>query len=610
MNMSARIMPPHPSQRLTEQYAARAARLAEAVGVMAGPESPLHLDALALVSVSVQEWERIASNRGLSLPTVAFVGERNSGKTTLAGLLIDHSRVGMEMPAGEAEAAKTKRLLWVGPQRPPNLSEQFERHWRVDAANMADLGEPYMILDVPGTGDVDSRLQDMADAALSSARYKVLVIDAGTIEAESPARYMSLGDGSVILPAVRLRAGQTRELLDDEHGLHERIERGLDALRAALPRSTVLPGLLLPDLDSLGDADAAGQEVRRRLRKGLQTMFASHREQAEGRIQELAASWGRFRTSMQDLARPLLTPGVREAFAGLEARSGKLPALAVARLLANERSLEALIRSDLQQRLMEQVPPLAFPFRTITGLLCLTAKAWDRLILAMGGSLPSLTMAGFTAFRNIREQAEARGLLRDNLKADLALLASREMAEPLDRFSLAVGRVASGEDGGESQGENRRVDFDVEGGEDLAAAWVRTVRDCVERHAVRAAAIQVSAAMVTAVFLFLLAGPLWHVYGQYVPAALASWSGQWDPEALAAYPAMPAGFWFTAFILSILPVLAGALVTVGWALQKARIRRCVSFLREHFPGAAARESSLRITIRDPRIEAARLLLRL
>jgi hypothetical protein len=597
--------PDHPAGMLLKEYAAQARNLTDAVAALAGPESGLHGQSLEILARAMHEWERIASNRGLLLPTICFVGDRNAGKSTLAGLLLKDARVREKLPSGEAEARKTQRLHWFGPRRPSGLAVEYERHWQVDAQAMADLGQAYMILDAPGAGDMDPRLQELAASALSSARYKVLVLDAGRIESEDVARYMHLGDGSVILPAVHLRAEQTSALLQDEAGLAQRIDRSLRGLVQALPRSTVLPCVLLPDMDSMGDAQQAEDEVRTRLAWALRAMLDEHGDQAEGRVRELAASWERFEANVRALAASLLTSGMREAFARLEEKTAQLPLQAVDHLLQEERRLQALVRADLRLNLMERIPLWAFPFRSLVSLFCVTTGAWDRVALALAGSLPSLALAGVNAGKNIGEQAQAQALLRDNLHHHLHGFARREMADTLERFAAAVARAA----GRKQTDQQGGPQFEVHGCDSLAATWRRVLGEAVGRAAMSKPAVQGLAVAASLIFLFLLGAPLWHAYGQYIPAAWGSWSGDWSPQALAAYPSLPAGFWLTALALGIIPVLVLALLTVALALRGSRARRCIAILRERYPPLAVQESNLRIVIRDARIAAARLLLR-
>lgn len=603
--IEAHVDPDHPAAMLLKEYAAQARALTDAVAALAGPDSALHSQSLELLARAMPEWERIATNRGLLLPVISFVGDRNAGKSTLAGMLVKDVRVRGQLPSGEAEVRKTRRLHWIGPRRPPGLAVEYERHWQVDAQAMADLGQAYMILDAPGAGDLDPRLQELAATALTSARYKVLVLDAGRIESEDVARYMHLGDGSVILPAVHLRADQTQELLQNETGLAARIDQSLHALSRALPRSTVLPCVLLPDMDSMGDAQQAEGEVRMRLARALRAMLDEHGDQAEGRVREMAASWERFEGNMRTLAAPLLTPGMREAFARLEEKTAQLPLHAVDHLLQEERRLQALVRADLRLNLMERIPVWAFPFRSLASLFCVTTGAWDRVALALAGSLPSLALAGVSAGKNIGEQAQAQALLRDNLHNHLHGFARREMADPLERFAGAVARAAARKQTDQEGG----AQFEIHGCDSLAATWRRVLGEAVDLAAMSKGAIRGLAVTASLVFLFLLGAPLWHAYGQYIPAAWGSWSGDWSPQALAAYPSLPAGFWLTALALSIIPVLVLALLTVALALRGSRARHCIAVLRERYPPLAVQESNLRILIRDARIAAARLLLR-
>src|SRR5687767_355312 len=200
--------------------------------------------------------EQLAHNRGLAEITIAFVGPKKAGKTTLLGLLIASEEKRARLKAGRSAEESTARPTWIGPNPPAGLDSARELMIPCHESELVDLGYRYSLIDVPGSNERHAARSDAARRALDSAVIKVLVVDRREIESREPTEYLGNADGSTIIPVVNLeRADDSRPDLD-AFALR---------LRGELPRSTILPLLVVPDYE----VENAREEVLAQTRHAL-----------------------------------------------------------------------------------------------------------------------------------------------------------------------------------------------------------------------------------------------------------------------------------------------------------------------------------------------------
>lgn len=541
------------------------------------------------------EWHRIASARQISLPTIAFVGPVNSGKSWLAQMLIrDAERAAQLIPDGVAR--RTDRLVWIGPERPPSMSPDMESFIHVDSAQMVDLGLPFQLLDTPGTGDVEPECGRLAGIALSSAQIKVLVVRAEKIRSENYREFIRLGDGSVILPVVNFCTGSPATW-DNAFG-QDLIEK----LRAATPNATILNPVCLPDRELTSQTAETDREIRATLQAALrEILLDSTSLLASATETQLAAAYRRYTSDRAEMLRPEIEPLV-DPFEEVEAAIRALPEQALGCLLADPPKVQVLIKSHFRAALMAAIPPMAFPFRSMAGLLVLTAGAWDRLILGVSGSFPSLIATGYAAIKGTHSSGEAVRSLRDQVKPMLSQTVFDALYSPLARLRNRLAKTGN-------PVEVLSVDFEVTGIDELVATWNREVAQAARANNPNRALVLISSILGTAGFWFFFGGPLIHLYGQYGPAALRSWGGDWSATALATYPTPGSGFWISALMLSMIPTFLVALCTVAWALNAHRTKKADRTLQSRMTDELQTGTiPLSILLSDPKVEAARVLL--
>ncbi len=592
-------------ESIVNYYKQKANEYSESVAVLSGEYSDLHKNVWSLNESFMQEWERILASRKVKLPVIAFVGDRNSGKSSLVRSLVLNKEVKREISAGYDEQDKTTRLHWIGQERPEGFDNDQEKHVVLDPNEMSALGEPYMLLDSPGMADSDQELNELARSALAAAPFKVMVMEYKKAYKESLKKYMSLAEGSVILPVFKLSSSMTKQFMQKPEEVRSKVSRIVEEFQSYMGDSTFCSGVIVPDWDACEDPEKAEKDTSLDMAEALKIILADFPPDKRTRDKELSASWERYRENLKNKLEPILDTPVKESYQILQEKEGELPKKTIDYLMDKKPQLATLLKMDINKSIINSIPFWAFPFKKVTGLICLTAKAWDRVVLGLGGSLPSFTLAGFTAIRNIKDFSEAQQELRENLEKDINEVVNQELSEPLENFHGSIKKSFNKE----YQENTRNIKFGVHGGEDFIDEWNRTINETTERYFPSSTFVWIFALAATLIFAFLFVAPLMHVYGQYVSAAFTSWIGDWSMQNLAYYPTMGFSFWFTVLIISIIPLAILSMCIVHWATREYIIKLCMHDLEKISSIKTKNKESLKIIIKDPELESARKLMK-
>lgn len=556
-----------------------------------------------------EEWRAILENGGFQLPTIAFVGPFNAGKSFLIRCLIHHPEADRHLSVGNSDHQATERFLWIGNESPSrSLDPQQEQHWKLSPQEMADLGiaEGYMLLDTPGSGDFHQHNQQLAELALSSAQLKVLVISHSKSREEGYLEYIQQGDGSLILPVInRCRFGEHPE--QEQAELTEKI---LQRLQLYTPHSEILPPLFLPDLDFKHSSQSFDYEdIRLALTTALQQALADPQRLKFSLRDQLKASYQRYLHTLQQTLSPVLTSRLSGLLSELQQEEQQLPAKAIRQLQEDPRQIRLVIKRQLRGDLLERIPLWAFPYRTFTGILALTTGVWDRLTLSAAGSLPSLLTAGFHTLKNQRQEQEASDFLYNQLKQRMSTRIRESLHPLLSRFRDQVEQITRHQVANTTR-STQEIDFDIHGVHELADQWLQDITETTRQYRWRWG-LTLLPLLATLVFLFMVGAPLFHVYSQYLPAALQSFQGIHTQAAQLHYPILSLGFWGSTLFLSAIPVFLLSMLTVCLALRKKRIRRIEKELQQKLQHILAHPHlNFEIQLKDPQIQAARKVFRL
>lgn len=549
--------------------------------------------ALALEADRYQrDCESIRTRRGLQGTTIAFTGPTGQGKTSLVRALIRDAALRERLPAGVRATERSTRVTWIGPQRPDALEAEHEDHLPAAVGQLEDVGRPIAIIDTPGWSNRSGRLVQIAEDALHDAELHVLVVKRDSIERSDVIGQAQRSAGAAVLPVVRTRD-------PDEPSLPAE----LDAFHAALREGggTVFRPLVVPDGDVGGPE--AWDDIRARLVAGLQAAIAAMPSPESLIATRLDARTRRLRRRVQQVLASVHTR-VQQALDELETEAARLPADVVRAALGEERVLEAGLRSRMRVELSENTWALWFPYRPVLAVVQLTYGVWDRLVLAMGGSLPSWFGTLFAAGRQLWNAASFDAALA-GLRERVTTSSADRLGPLLARFDRALAGVSGGEPRSVGPGE-----VTLEGLSELQDASAAMVRDVVTRHTVSSWLANLWGLLCTALFWSLFSGPIVYLYRTYLSASSEVFLGG-DP--VRSFPDPTMSFWLTSLALSLLPVLLATVIFVSAALSRRRLRRAAREVREAHEArieALHQEGVLRLTLSDERLADARFLLQL
>lgn len=508
--------------------------------------------------------DALANRRGLGRLTVGIVGPRNAGKTTVAGLLIQDSAIRDALPRGLSRAGSTRRILWIGPEKPLALEESMEAWIACPSEALADVGLPCQIVDVPGFNDLDAATRLVAKKALEDALVKILVVDERDLEAVAIRSYLQEADGATIVPVINRAGG-----VDPAD-----IGAFVADLRSKLASGRVLDPILIPDFNQRDHARAEVEEQARAALVGvLRNIAGQDLDLSAFSEPQLLARLRRFRAEVRATAREAF-PSVAAAVDDLNLAEREVPREVLADVLGPERALEVVLRQRFRARWLENTPVVFFPWRLVLGVSQLIWGALDRLPLILMGSVPSLVTVAWTAVRNVRRQVAFREATRQGLRSHVAARAAERLSPRVRtlRESLAV-------DLGRRPAESSPIveETRVEGIGLLQERSTTALETAIEHHAPgRASAVLVGG--VGFVLFWIVAGwPLWAVYHDYFAAVTGTWAQA--RASLSQFPAPAFSQVLTTVLLALLPMGAWLLLAAAWMTRKSRIARCASEVR-------------------------------
>ncbi len=556
---------------LLEHCIAHADRLERAALDLAVREGPL-ATIPARCAAFRRACRQIASNRGLDRLTVAVLGPRNSGKSTLVSLLVRNTEVRSRIPIGNAAGQSTRQILWIGPQRPPDLDDATEAWIPCPAEELEDVGAPFQLADVPGFNDRSPEVRAAAGNALSAALLKILVVDERDLEARAITSYLRDADGTAVLPVIN-RAGDTGPA---------DVNAFVAELGAALPSSRILEPLVVPDFRRReSDPDQILAAARASLVERLRNLAAEATDLADFSTPQLQSRLARFRTEIARLAARAL-PATAPVIASLDEAERRLPSEVLAQSLGPDRALHAVLRQHVRSVWLDNTPAVFFPWRITLAGANLVWGALDRIPLLLLGSVPSLIGATWAAARNVRSAADFRERTTAGLREYVARRATEQLA-PLvrslqDSVAADLGRntLRTGDHPAEPSAPSSGETL-VEGIQTLQERSAVALDAVVERRA-PGAAFSILVALLGFLIFWAVAGwPLYAVYLDYFRAALGT--AHHLNGSVGLYPTPGFSLVLTTALLGLLPMGVWLVATAAWVTRRGRIRRAARELK-------------------------------
>jgi hypothetical protein len=562
------------------------------LGVLEGPLASLPTRCAAFRRAC----ESLAANRGMQRVTIAFIGPRNAGKTTLAGLLVRDDRVHAALPCGWTPGGSTRRILWVGPERPGDLDATVESWIPCRSESFEDAGTPFQIADVPGFNDRDAAVRQAAERALETALVKVLVVDERDLEAVELRSYAQETDGAIILPVIN-RSGEAAP---------EDVAAFLRDLRATMPRGEILDSIVIPDFNRQGvERQDVLENARLAIVASLRTVLARGAGTAALAAPQLQGRLEHFRSEVQDLARAAL-PATAAAVRELDEAEQRIPREVLSDVLGPDRALRAILRQRFRSIWVDNTPGILFPWRLVLAIANIAWGALDRVPLLLLGSVPSLISTAWVAMKNLRDAAAFREATTQGLRRHVEQKAVERLT-PLVQLleeSLAA-------DLGRRFPDTSRVGTEarVEGIGTLQERSTEAISASVERRAPGPVAAVLSALVGFVLFWSVAGWPLFALYQDYFRAAAGTW--EHAPLALERFPSPGLSQLLTSALLGLLPMAIWLLLVAAWVTRSSRTAACTLDVHRAHEGILAEllgSGLLRVRLDQRELAACRRLL--
>lgn len=643
----------HPKQL---PFISRIKAIEEAVGLIYG-KSETRSMIERICAEARSDIADIVSRRGTTNPVIAVIGPKDAGKSTLCQWLLHNPEDRKRLHAGYGKENATRKTTWIGPEAPKDLDAAYEIEIPIASRDLADLGVTYTLVDVPGFSDDDPSAAAAAKRAFRLSTTVILVSSEERLEDYAILKEMAIRDGVRVLPVVVTSAAE--ELRNDIEDYGKRIGQ-------TCPKSDVLAPVIVPRLNSMVD-----EEARREAIDGGRSILIGAMKDllAREEMNPVILAETRFTRMQEELRRAVgeLVSDVQGEYRKFVETEDLVIGEITSALAGSQRQLKAACRLRMLDSIVDRCPPIFFPYRSFLGLLTLAAGAWDRLVLAFLGSLPSLVMTVAQSARNANVLAEKRSSLRHAIGERANALAAERLAPVSQEFLRAVRRRLP------EDARDRLLMVPPEpvvaGLGEAESAVASAFEEGITRHAPRARLCFTLGLLSMALWLFLASGPVAVVYRQYFDAWAAGFDGSNAaqgklankveinpahpmadhaearvgtvnevaaaeiPAAVAAgalagstpeqkpreggagpswreFPVPSAGMLFATTMLVFTPVFLLAMVSLSLAVTGRRVQRCAAGIFkaiEERLRQLAGEKVLRLEVEDPMRDAIRTL---
>lgn len=566
-------------------------------------DSPTGRHVLELCDDHAEARRMIMEDRSGGLTVVAVVGATGQGKSWLVQQLVHGNSARAAIRSGSNADEATEKLVWVGPSPPADLDPRFEQFVHCKAAEMQSIGGSYLLVDAPGSTDDRRKIASVAARALSLASVLLLVVRRDQIRSEAVGMLAEASEGTVVVPVVNAVRKQDDAFNADVDSLVAR-------MRHAAPTSTIAPAIIVPDfeVEQRSEADV-GKQAADAIAQCLHQELGNSWEGDRRRSARLSALDGRFRAALHSVLSDQL-PGLTAAVARLNSEATALPGEVAETLVGRGGPLRAAVRSRLRLALLTDTAAIWFPYRSILALMNLTHGAWDRVLMSLSGSLPSLVSAVWTSSKNLADSRVAEQDIRDGLQRRSAAAVADRLGPLAARFRDELSELR--------QQPTKSTVTDVEsrsqvaylsGIDTLQESSQRIFDEEVDHVAVSRQTAILCGAIGTAVFWFLMAGPIIALYRGYFDASyatLVNLAGDLDD-----FPRPDLSMMLTSLFLSVLPTSLFAMVVLSMAQSRSRVDRAETRIREIHRETITRlqdEGVLRLRWDEPLLADAEFLL--
>ncbi|MEQ1827245.1 MAG: hypothetical protein ABL921_14915 [Pirellula sp.] len=515
-----------------------------------------------------KQCDAIMSSRGVAFTSIAVVGAKGQGKTWIARQFVLEQRVAQSLPTGVLSSEATTQLHWIGPVPPDALDASCEIYHPCRSEDMLDLNRPYMLLDTPGITDDDLIAAQIAKDAMALSPIKLLVVRRDQLRGAILSQLANFTEGAICVPVITCVPLQ--ELGSDSKptaSLSRDLETFGSAMRASAPKTKFLELILVADFEADGDEVKIGKAFARAVQTRLQ--HESFDDIAATRSNRLSAATNRLRHRVGQLLDSQL-PQLSTAVKRLHSEADALPTQTIEAVLGSRVVLHSAVRGRLRAQMIADTNLVWFPYRTVLTVLGLTQGAWDRLLLSLSGSVPSI-FGTFAAWaRNVHQSQKIHWEMHEGIK-DRLNRQIQDRLEPVQaQFQRAIIRMQGSAPDSKSASQTATLQIRLSGVEELQSRARGVFEWAVDRYQMPSVMLQFFAFVGTVIFWLMMAGPIVWIYRKYLVASYQSLT-RGGVEDL--YPHEIPTLLMTSVLLSLLPLLIYAMVVLSWTLRRSKIHR-------------------------------------
>ena len=445
---------------------------------------------------------------------------------------------------------------------------------------MLDLGRPYILLDTPGITDDDLQAAKTAKDAMALSPVKLMVVRRDQLRGAILSQLANFTEGAVCIPVITcvplsdlvnpVAKGPSAGDVPTKARWSESLQRDLstfcDAMRASAPKTKLLEPVVVADFEADGDETKIGLAFARELQSRLQN--ESLDDIAATRANRLSAATDRLRHRIGQLLESQL-PQLSGAVRRLHSEADALPAQTIEAVLGSRNVLQSAVRGRLRAQMIADTGMIWFPYRTVLTVLGLTHGAWDRLLLSLSGSVPSI-FGTFAAWaRNVQQSRKINWEMQEGIRDRLNRQIQDRLEPVQSQFHRAVTRMRGSDQENKSTATTPQIR--LSGVEELQSRARNVFEWSVDRHQMPWWVLQFLALMGTMLFWLLMAGPIVFIYRQYLGASLESLSG--TQSGLEKFPYPSSALLLSSVLLSLIPMLIYAMVVLSWSQRRSKVNR-------------------------------------
>jgi hypothetical protein len=592
-----------------------AQRIAEATQTVFG-ESKLSRAVEDACQGYQRDVENIQAARGISALLIAIVGAKGQGKTWVARQFVRDEKVRSQLRSGDLIDDATTRLVWVGPVAPEHPDPSAEIYHPCSSSNLVQIGQPYVLLDTPGLTDTNQQAAKLAYEALALAPVKLFVVSRDQIRSAANLSIARQIDGAICIPVITSVEPEEMPTSNptDEAGqrllaaMQDDLRNLRDHLSIMAPTAVLAKEVLVPDFEITGDEEAAGEAFLASMLDQMHHFALNDGGLAASREQRLLAAKKRLQDEVAALIGSEM-PQLSNAVSNLNREADRVPERVLESILGSTSVLETGIRMRLRARLVGDTSLLWFPYRTTMTTLHLTQGAWDRVMLALAGSVPSLFGALASWAKNVRQSRDFTSDIQDGIRRRTQEQVEERLSPLCDQFHREVLKLRP-----KAERASRHVaatGIRLTGVEELQTQSQEIFDAAIARNATRRWIVQIYALLGVLIFWSFMAGPIVLIYREYCGASLDVLRGV--PAELESFPHPTASLILTSLLLSMLPLAIYCMLVLTWTLNRSRVGRVAEqIIKEHDEIIQQLKANrvIRLDFDDPLLSEAEFLLNL